>query len=672
MSYSPIAKIIPQYENYPNWWLKAFEQGTTTPLSMATDAAAATLASKFELNSYGFIRTAGGANVIPYIDVAYDLWLFPTAAEADANDTSSAIMMADNIDNTPSIDLSNGANVLDYGAIGDGVKDDSEAIQAACNAAGVLGKVLFPKASVEYVYGATINMPAGQTWQGEVDYASTRTPTSGLSVLRYTGSSIAVSGAELQWINIILQGNVDSTVTPNAGIGLQASGNVRLFRSTVRGFTTGCDMTAAFYHLFDGCTFFQNNNPLQFAGIYNANILGCKFQHFDDAITGSGGTGMLAISNSAFENWTGYCSKHLFGSVFAVSYDQCYWENYPDQLLKAGMTDLGATGYYDLAFVTTHGRAVTITNSLISTKGMKRVITGTADNTTRMESNNVILFAAGASIPNETEYLVKLTGNAPTLFSMKDSYQFVDSTNTTQDTAALAGIATTQVGITLAAGTSEYEYLDYLGNLIHNGQRVINISAGRTLTIADQDKTLRMLVGADANMTVPSLPAGFVCYVIQDDANVTTFVKDAGLTTLGVTDGKELTLSKRYGIAKITSKSTTSVNLSGDLDLSSEVTAIQAETGTTYTTVLADANKTVTLTNASPITCTIPPNASVAYPIGTVIEFAQTGAGAATLAAGAGVTLNTEIGLTLNAQWAKATALKTDTDVWLVTGNLKA
>ena len=97
MSYAPIAFTIPQYEDYPNYWLKAYEQGTVTPLSMATDSTGGTLAAKLELDTQGFPKTAGGARLIPFIDGDYDLWLFPTAAEADANDTSNAIQFADNL-----------------------------------------------------------------------------------------------------------------------------------------------------------------------------------------------------------------------------------------------------------------------------------------------------------------------------------------------------------------------------------------------------------------------------------------------------------------------------------------------------------------------------------------------------------------------------------------------
>ena len=97
MAYASIASIAPQFENYPNYWLKAYEQGTTTPKVMATDSTGATTVSKFEINSDGFIRTAGAALVIPYIDGAYDLYLFSTAALADSNTTGGAIQLAENI-----------------------------------------------------------------------------------------------------------------------------------------------------------------------------------------------------------------------------------------------------------------------------------------------------------------------------------------------------------------------------------------------------------------------------------------------------------------------------------------------------------------------------------------------------------------------------------------------
>ena len=96
-SYSPISFISPNYRDYKYNWLKAYEPSTTTPKSMSLDSAGNTLVAKLELNKDGFIVSAGQALVIPYISGNYDLWLFPTEAEADANDTSNALRVADNV-----------------------------------------------------------------------------------------------------------------------------------------------------------------------------------------------------------------------------------------------------------------------------------------------------------------------------------------------------------------------------------------------------------------------------------------------------------------------------------------------------------------------------------------------------------------------------------------------
>ena len=68
--------------------------------------------------------------------------------------------------------------------------------------------------------------------------------------------------------------------------------------------------------------------------------------------------------------------------------------------------------------------------------------------------------------------------------------------------------------------------------------------------------------------------------------------------------------------------------------------AINAQTGTTYTLVLADDGKMVTCSNAGAITVTVPTNASVAYPTGTQILIVQKGAGQVTIEGDSGVTVS--------------------------------
>lgn len=107
-------------------------------------------------------------------------------------------------------------------------------------------------------------------------------------------------------------------------------------------------------------------------------------------------------------------------------------------------------------------------------------------------------------------------------------------------------------------------------------------------------------------------------------------------------------------------------------NLAVSMIALNAQTGTTYTAVLADDGKLVTLSNASAITFTIPTNASVAFGIGTQINIMQLGAGQVTIA-GAGVTLRSAGSkLKTSAQYAVATCCKIDTDTWVIVGNLSA
>lgn len=97
-----------------------------------------------------------------------------------------------------------------------------------------------------------------------------------------------------------------------------------------------------------------------------------------------------------------------------------------------------------------------------------------------------------------------------------------------------------------------------------------------------------------------------------------------------------------------------------------------AQSGTSYTLVLSDASKNIELSNTSSITLTIPLNATVAFPIGTQIQLLQTNTGQVTVAATSGVTLNSNPGLKLRAQWSAATLIKRSTDTWVLVGDITA
>lgn len=93
-----------------------------------------------------------------------------------------------------------------------------------------------------------------------------------------------------------------------------------------------------------------------------------------------------------------------------------------------------------------------------------------------------------------------------------------------------------------------------------------------------------------------------------------------------------------------------------------------------YTPVLNDQYQTITPMNkATAINFTIPTNASVAFPIGTVLTVLNIGAGACTIkAVTAGTTTVLSAGATAAqpslGQYKSAACIKTGTDTWYVVG----
>ena len=104
-----------------------------------------------------------------------------------------------------------------------------------------------------------------------------------------------------------------------------------------------------------------------------------------------------------------------------------------------------------------------------------------------------------------------------------------------------------------------------------------------------------------------------------------------------------------------------------------ETIPLNTQTGTTYTLAVADAGQLVTLANASAITLTVPTNASVPFAIGTQITIAQSGAGQVTISPAVGVTVSAaDTATKLRVQWSAATLIKTDTNNWILIGDIKA
>ena len=144
-------------------------------------------------------------------------------------------------------------------------------------------------------------------------------------------------------------------------------------------------------------------------------------------------------------------------------------------------------------------------------------------------------------------------------------------------------------------------------------------------------------------------------------------------TKVGLTDSNAAANAVLVGTGASTTAWTTSPTVSGTITAGAVVAplAINAQTGTTYTFVAADAGKLVTSSNGSGQTFTVPPNSSVAFDVGTQILIQNIGSANCTLAQGSGVTIQSkDSDKEIDGQYAAATLIKTATDTWSLIGSL--
>lgn len=97
------------------------------------------------------------------------------------------------------------------------------------------------------------------------------------------------------------------------------------------------------------------------------------------------------------------------------------------------------------------------------------------------------------------------------------------------------------------------------------------------------------------------------------------------------------------------------------------------QTVANYALVLSDAGKVVEMDSISANTLTVPANAVVSFPVGTVIEVHRYGTGQTTLAPSVGVTLRSAGDrLKLASQYSAASLRKRATNEWVVSGDLSS
>jgi len=137
-TYTQIASTVPQYSKNAGgaaasgYFIKFYADGTTTPISMATDSTGGTLLVKSELDSLGYPTTDGSSIFTPYIDQSYKLALYTNETDADNNTFASAVWVIDNIGQ---VALATGVSttVRNFATLADAVADTAIISGSAAN-----------------------------------------------------------------------------------------------------------------------------------------------------------------------------------------------------------------------------------------------------------------------------------------------------------------------------------------------------------------------------------------------------------------------------------------------------------------------------------------------------------------------------------------------------------
>lgn len=179
-------------------------------------------------------------------------------------------------------------------------------------------------------------------------------------------------------------------------------------------------------------------------------------------------------------------------------------------------------------------------------------------------------------------------------------------------------------------------------------------------------------------MTMPALPATGATWngtgswgeAVHNAATAVTTGRLSTGTTAAATEGAAGIVELATAAETTTgTDNTRAVHPAGLKSALLVTTTTQA--GTAYTLALADGGTDIEFTAATAVTVTVPTNATVAFPVGTVITLWQETSGGQITVAGAGVTFQSRGGaLKTNGQYAPLTLKKRATNTWRVTGDI--
>jgi len=197
-----------------------------------------------------------------------------------------------------------------------------------------------------------------------------------------------------------------------------------------------------------------------------------------------------------------------------------------------------------------------------------------------------------------------------------------------------------------------------------------------TITTNGTDLTLNPAIDVHINST-KNLYVGSIRPEVGEELNLTdpanpTNVNFGGSSILDVQDAQ---FTVNISVPLILADEIDNVSQNGPVSFRHGVKAWRpiVTHSSDYTLALTDANTLQDCTKSTTQIITVPTNASVAFPIGTEIDFVQDGAGQLSFSAAGGVTINSVLGNLKTAnQFGTVTFKKMGTNTWLLIGALVA
>ena len=257
---------------------------------------------------------------------------------------------------------------------------------------------------------------------------------------------------------------------------------------------------------------------------------------------------------------------------------------------------------------------------------------------------------------------------------MDDSGYEHDVVHTNHSGAILALETKLGIGATTAAGASTNQVLVKQGDG-DTEWAAVPASTPTTITVADTTDTtcsVALFESATGDLA-PKTDAGATYNAATGVLTATGFAGPLTGNVTGNASGTAATVTTAAQGAITSVGTLTGVTVSGTGTIGVAVgQAVDLDRKTAdYTLVLTDAGKVIEINSGSSENVTIPPNSSVAFPVGTQIVGVRLGAGAVVIVEGSGVTTRSDGDKNkIKSQYSSCVLIKHETNEWYILGNL--